>query len=82
VLYAQLQHYLTEKFSFVLGVQGIYAQRHFSDFFNTSVDGDVSRNLIYRGINPKAGLIYELNDKTRFSPISAAACSRPHLTIW
>jgi iron complex outermembrane receptor protein len=63
VLYGQIQHYLTEKFSFVLGVQGIYAQRHFSDFFLTSVDGDQSRNLIYRGLNPKSGLIYELNDK-------------------
>lgn len=59
VLYAQLQHYLTEKFSLLLGVQGDYAQRHFSDYFNTSVDGNASRNLIYRGINPKVGLIYE-----------------------
>jgi iron complex outermembrane recepter protein len=63
VLYAQFQHYLTEKFSILLGVQDIYAQRHFSDFFNTSVDGNASRNLSYRGINPKIGLIYELNDK-------------------
>jgi len=71
VLYAQLQHYLTEKFSFVLGLQGIYAQRHFSDFFNTSVDGDQSRNIIYRGISPKAGLIYEFNDKSQvFANIS------------
>ncbi len=65
VLYGQFQHYLTEKFSILLGVQGIYAQRHFSDLFNTSVDGDQSRNLIYRGINPKVGLIYELNDKNQ-----------------
>jgi iron complex outermembrane recepter protein len=63
VLYAQLQHYLTEKFSLVAGVQGTYAQRHFSDFFNTSVDGDQSRNLIFRGLNPKFGMIYELTDK-------------------
>src|SRR3984957_6547001 len=63
VLYAQIQHYLTEKLSLVLGVQGIYAQRHFSDFFLASVDGDASRDLIYRGLNPKSGLLYELNDK-------------------
>jgi iron complex outermembrane recepter protein len=63
VLYAQLQHYLTEKLSLVAGLQGIYAQRHFSDFFLTSVDGDQSRNLIYRGINPKFGAIYELDNK-------------------
>jgi iron complex outermembrane receptor protein len=73
VLYAQIQHYLTEKLSIVLGAQGIYAQRHFSDFFLTSVDGDQSRNLIYRSINPKAGLIYELNDKDQiFANISRA----------
>jgi iron complex outermembrane receptor protein len=49
----------------VLGVQGIYAQRHFSDFFLTSVDGDQSHNIIFRGINPKSGLIYELNNKSQ-----------------
>jgi iron complex outermembrane receptor protein len=65
VLYAQFQHYLTEKFSLVLGGQGIYAQRHFSDLFNNTVDGNASANLIYRGIIPKAGLIYELNDKNQ-----------------
>jgi iron complex outermembrane recepter protein len=65
VLYGQFQHHLTEKLSVLLGVQGIYAQRHFSDLFNTSVDGNVSRDLIYRGINPKSGLIYELDDKNQ-----------------
>jgi len=65
VLYGQIQHHLTEKLSLVLGVQGIYAQRHFSDFFLTSVDGDQSRDLVFRSINPKSGLIYELNDKSQ-----------------
>ena len=65
VLYGQIQHHFTEKFSLVLGVQGIYAKRHFSDFFNTSVDGNVSQDLIYRSVNPKSGLIYELNDKSQ-----------------
>jgi iron complex outermembrane recepter protein len=63
VLYAQIQHYLTEKFSLVAGLHGAYAQRHFSDYFHNSVDGDASANLIYRGFNPKFGLIYELTDK-------------------
>jgi iron complex outermembrane receptor protein len=65
VLYGQIQHHFTEKFSLLLGVQGIYAKRHFSDFFNTSVDGNVSHDLIYRSVNPKSGLIYELNDKSQ-----------------
>jgi iron complex outermembrane recepter protein len=71
VLYAQLQHYLTEKLSLLAGVQGIYAQRHFSDFYLTSVDGDASANLIYRGINPKFGAMYELTEKNQiFANIS------------
>jgi iron complex outermembrane receptor protein len=65
VLYGQIQHHFSEKFSLVLGVQGIYAKRHFSDFFNTSVDGNVSHDLIYRSVNPKSGLIYEITDKSQ-----------------
>jgi iron complex outermembrane recepter protein len=65
VLYGQIQHYLTEKFSLLAGVQALYAQRHFQDNFLTSVDGQQSRDLIYKGINPKFGAIYELNDKSQ-----------------
>jgi iron complex outermembrane receptor protein len=63
ILYAQLQHYLTDKFSLIAGFQGIYAQRHYSDYFHNSVDGDASANLVFQGFNPKFGLIYELTDK-------------------
>jgi iron complex outermembrane recepter protein len=63
VLYAELQHYLTEKFSLVAGLQYAYAQRHFYDFFNNSVDGNQSDNLIFHGINPKFGMMYDLTDK-------------------
>jgi iron complex outermembrane receptor protein len=63
VLYAQLQHYLTEKFSLLAGIQAAYAQRHFSDYFHDSVDGDQSANLVFQGFNPKFGAIYELTDK-------------------
>jgi iron complex outermembrane receptor protein len=63
ILYAQLQHYLTEKFSLVAGMQAYYAARHFSDYFLTSADGDQSANVDFRGLNPKFGMIYELNDK-------------------
>jgi iron complex outermembrane receptor protein len=65
VLYAQLQHYLTEKFSLVAGLQGTYTQRHFYDRFTNSVDGDQSANLIYRGFNPKFGMMYDLTDKNQ-----------------
>ncbi len=63
ILYAQLQHYLTEKLSLVAGIQAAYAQRHYSDYFHNSVDGDASANLVFQGFNPKFGLIYELTDK-------------------
>jgi iron complex outermembrane receptor protein len=63
VLYAQLQHYLTEKFSLLAGIQAAYAQRHFSDYFHDSVDGDASGNQVYQGFNPKFGAIYQLTDQ-------------------
>jgi iron complex outermembrane recepter protein len=63
VLYGQWQHYFTEKLSLVAGIQWIYAQRHFYDYFNDTVDGDQSANVIYHGINPKIGAMYDLTDK-------------------
>jgi iron complex outermembrane recepter protein len=63
VVYGQLQHYLTEKLSLVAGIQYAYAQRHFYDYFNNTVDGNQSDNLIYHGINPKFGVMYDLTDK-------------------
>jgi iron complex outermembrane receptor protein len=63
VVYGQIQHYLTEKFSIVAGVQYAYAQRHFYDDFNNTVDGNQSDNLIFHGINPKFGMLYEMTDK-------------------
>jgi iron complex outermembrane receptor protein len=63
VLYAQNQHYLTEKFSAVTGVQLAYALRQFTDLFNNTLSGNQSREQNFYGVNPKAGLIYEFNDK-------------------
>jgi len=63
VLYAQNQHYLTEKFSAVTGVQLAYAVRKFTDLFNNTLSGNQSGDLNFYGVNPKAGLIYEFNDK-------------------
>jgi iron complex outermembrane receptor protein len=65
VLYAQNQHYLTEKLSLVTGVQAGYAERHFYDDDNNTASGNQSADLIYRSVNPKVGLIYELNDKSQ-----------------
>ena len=44
VVYGQWQHYFTDKLSLVAGIQWIYAQRHFYDLYNNTVDGDQSAN--------------------------------------
>jgi iron complex outermembrane receptor protein len=58
-LFAENQHYFTEKFSVVMGIQASYAQRHFSDFYFAP---DQSANVVFRGISPKLGAIYELDE--------------------
>jgi iron complex outermembrane receptor protein len=63
--YAEDQQYVTEKLSLVAGIQAIYVQRHFRDYFTDTVDGDQSANLVFRTVNPKAGAIYELDDKSQ-----------------
>jgi iron complex outermembrane receptor protein len=63
--YAEDQQYLGENLSLIAGVQAIYAQRHFSDFFVASPGGDQSGNLVFRSINPKAGVIYELDTNSQ-----------------
>ena len=63
LLYAQNQHYLTDKLSLITGVQAGYAQRNFYDDYNNTADGDQSANLVFRGLSPKLGLIYELNEQ-------------------
>jgi len=62
LLYAQNQHYLTDKLSLITGVQAGYAQRNFYDDYNSTADGDQSANLVFRSLSPKLGLIYELNE--------------------
>jgi iron complex outermembrane receptor protein len=57
-LFAEDQQYLTENLSLVAGLQAVYAQRHFSDYY---FHPEESANVIFRTINPKAGLIYEFN---------------------
>jgi iron complex outermembrane receptor protein len=64
-LYVENQHYLTDKFSLLLGIQAIYAQRHFEDNFLTDDEGDQSHEQDFSGWNPKAGLIYEFDKKNQ-----------------
>lgn len=64
-LYAEDQQYVTERLSILAGIQAIYVQRHFSDFFTETDDEDQSANLTYRTVNPKVGAIWELDDKSQ-----------------
>ena len=64
-VYMENQHYLTEKLSLLTGLQGIYVLRHFYDYFNGTVDGDQSAEQHFWGLNPKIGLLYQLNDDSQ-----------------
>jgi iron complex outermembrane recepter protein len=61
--FGQVQHYLTQKFSLVTGLQAAYALRHFYDDFNDTADGDQSFLHNYRSLSPKIGAIYDLTEK-------------------
>jgi iron complex outermembrane receptor protein len=63
--YAENQFYLTEKFSLLTGVQLLYALRHFYDQFNHTTDGDQSQAQNFWGLNPKLGMLYEVNDDSQ-----------------
>jgi iron complex outermembrane receptor protein len=64
-LSVQNQHYLTDKFSVLTGMQAIYAQRHFEDHFLSDDDGDQSHKQNFYGWNPKAGMIYEFDNENQ-----------------
>jgi iron complex outermembrane recepter protein len=64
-VYLENQHYLTEKFSLLTGLQGIYVLRHFYDDFNDTLDGNQSHAQNFYGLNPKIGLLYEINDDSQ-----------------
>jgi iron complex outermembrane recepter protein len=64
-LYVENQHYLTEKFSVLTGIQAIYAQRHFEDHFLSDDDGNQSHEQTFYGWNPKTGMIYELDNESQ-----------------
>jgi iron complex outermembrane receptor protein len=60
-LYLENQHYLTEQCSVLLGMQAIYARRHFEDHFLSDDQGNQSHQQDFYGWNPKTGLIYEFD---------------------
>jgi iron complex outermembrane receptor protein len=60
-LYLENQHYLSDKLSLLLGMQAIYAQRHFQDHFLSDDEGDQSHKQDFYGWNPKAGVLYEFD---------------------
>jgi iron complex outermembrane receptor protein len=60
--YAENQFYLTEKLSVLTGIQMIYALRHFYDQFNNTDSGDQSQAQNFWGLNPKVGMLYEINN--------------------
>jgi len=64
-LYLEEQHYLTEKLSILAGMQAIYALRHFEDHFLSDAEGDQSHEQNFYGWNPKAGIIYEVDQATQ-----------------
>lgn len=64
-LYVENQHYLTKQLSVLLGMQTIYAQRHFEDEFPRDDEGDQSHEQTFHGWNPKIGLIYEIDKRNQ-----------------
>ena len=61
--YLENQHYLTEKLSVLTGFQLACAIRNFQDQFNDTVSGDQSHQQEFYAINPKIGMLYEINDQ-------------------
>jgi len=72
-VYLENQHYLTEKLSLLTGLQVMYVVRHFYDYFNDTLDGDQSAKQDFVGVNPKIGMLYEINkDSQAFINFSRA----------
>ncbi len=63
--YLENQHYLTDKFSVILGMQAIYARRHFSDHFVTDDEGNQSHQQDFYGWNEKTGVVYEFDKQNQ-----------------
>lgn len=62
-LYLEDQLKFADRWSVVQGVQLSYADRQITDYFQTN--GDDSGNAVYRSINPKAGILYDLTETSQ-----------------
>lgn len=62
-LYLEDQLKFADRWSLVQGVQLSYADRQITDYFQTN--GDDSGNAVYRSINPKAGILYDLTETSQ-----------------
>ncbi len=62
-LFAENEWKMAEDLFLASGVQLSYADRQTTDYYQPN--GDDSGNAIYRSVNPKVGLIYELTDTTQ-----------------
>lgn len=62
-LYLEDQLKFADRWSLVQGVQLSYADRQITDYFQTN--GDDSGNAVYRSINPKAGILYDLTEASQ-----------------
>jgi len=61
--YAENQHYFTDRFSMLAGMQLLYAGRDYEDLLKVAADGDQSTDETYRTFNPKLGALYQWNDQ-------------------
>ena len=64
-LYAEEQHYLTEKLSVLAGASFTYSVRDFEDHFNSDANGNQSRDQDYYGFSPKLGLLYDVTPQSQ-----------------
>jgi iron complex outermembrane receptor protein len=62
-LYAEDQFKFADRLTFVPGLQLSYASRQITDHY--FANGDDSGHSIYRAINPKAGFLYDLTEKSQ-----------------
>ncbi len=62
-LFAENQLKLMERWSLINGLQLSYADRQITDYFQNN--GDDSGNAVYRSINPKSGLMYDLTEEAQ-----------------
>jgi len=64
-IYAENQHYLTDKLSLLTGIQVIYVLRQFYDYFNDTESGNQTQGQNFYTANPKLGMLYEITDDSQ-----------------